>query len=522
VAARLVADGVRPGDTVAVTIAKGPDQITAVLGVLAAGAAYVPVGVDQPDLRRDEIYASADVTKVLTEMPPEGTSLDRPVAAAPDDLAYVIYTSGSTGTPKGVEITHRSARNTIDEINRRYDVGPGDRVLAVSALDFDLSVYDIFGLLSAGGAVVLVEEQVRREARQWAELVRRWDVTVWNTVPALLDMLLVVGDVPGLRLAMVSGDWVGLDLYGRLAPAAPGCRLVALGGATEGAIWSNAFDVTAVPAHWRSIPYGHPLRGQEYRVVDGRGRDCPDFVPGELWIGGAGVARGYRGDPRRTARQFVHQAGRRWYRTGDLGRYWPDGTLEFLGRADDQVKIRGHRIELGEIEAALTAHPRVRRAAATRLGATRIGAGVVIAEPDAAAADLRAFLGSRLPAYMLPDELVILPEIPLSGNGKVDRKALTALIAAAADRTRGESPRGPLESELASQWAALLEVDEVGRSESFFTLGGDSLLATRLLEHIRQRFGVEVTLRRLFAGPTIADLAALIEAATKDTEEGVI
>ena len=522
VAARLAVDGVRPGDTVAVTMAKGPDQIAAVLGVLAAGAAYVPVGVDQPDLRRAEIYASAGVTRVLTAVPADGPALPGPMAASPDDLAYVIYTSGSTGTPKGVEITHRAARNTIDEINSRYGVGPQDRVLAVSALDFDLSVYDVFGLLSVGGAVVLVEEQARREARRWAELVRRCDVTVWNTVPALLDMVLVVGGVQRLRLALVSGDWVGLDLPGRLRQAAPECSLAALGGATEGAIWSNALDVTEVPAHWRSIPYGRPLRGQRYRVVDGRGRDRPDFVPGELWIGGAGVARGYRGDRERTARQFVQHAGERWYRTGDLGRYWPDGILEFLGRADDQVKIRGHRIELGEIEAALTAYQGVRRAAATRMGATRIGAAVVAEYPGVSPADLRAFLGSRLPAYMLPDELVVLPELPLSANGKVDRKALPALIAASAAQTRGEAPHGSLESELAGQWAALLEVAEVGRSESFFELGGDSLLATRLLEGIRLRFGVEVTLRRLFTGPTIADLAAVIEAATKDTEEGVI
>jgi amino acid adenylation domain-containing protein len=373
VAARLGAEGVRPGDTVAVTMAKGPDQITAVLGVLAAGAAYVPVGVDQPDVRRDQIYASAGVAAVLSALPVGGPALAcpalaGPVPADPDDLAYVIYTSGSTGTPKGVEITHRAATNTVDEMNSRYGVGPRDRVLAVSALDFDLSVYDIFGLLSVGGAVVLVEEQARREARRWADLVRRFDVTVWNTVPALLDMLLVVGDVAPLRLALVSGDWVGLDLPGRLSQAAPRCRLVALGGATEGAIWSNAFDVTEVPDHWRSIPYGTPLRGQRYRVVDGRGRDRPDFVPGELWIGGAGVALGYRGDPERSARQFVHHAGERWYRTGDLGRYWPDGTLEFLGRADDQVKIRGHRIELGEIEAALGAHPAVRRSGGHAIG----------------------------------------------------------------------------------------------------------------------------------------------------------
>ena len=218
----------------------------------------------------------------------------------------------------------------------------------------------------------------------------------------------------------------------------------------------------------------------------------------------------------------MHHAGERWYRTGDLGRYWPDGILEFLGRVDQQVKIRGHRIELGEIEAAITAYPGILRAAATRLGTTRIGAAVVAEEPGVAPADLRVFLDGRLPAYMLPDEVVLLPELPLSANGKVDRKALTALIADSAARTKGEAPRGPLESELATQWAALLGTGEIGRSENFFALGGDSLLATRLLEQVRLRFGVEVTLRRLFTGPTIADLAAVIEGATKDTEEGVI
>lgn len=521
-AASLQAAGVVPGDPVAVTMAKGPDQLVAVLGVLAAGAAYVPVGIDQPELRRDEICARAGVSAVVSAVPDDGPALTGPVSVSPDDLAYVIYTSGSTGLPKGVEVTHRAARNTIDEINSRYGVGPADRVLAVSALDFDLSVYDIFGLLSVGGGVVLVEEAARREARQWAELLRRWDVTVWNTVPALLDMLLVVGGGEPLRVAMVSGDWVGLDLPARLREAAPEARLVALGGATEGSIWSNALEVAEVAPHWRSIPYGTPLRGQRYRVVDGRGRDCPDYVAGELWIGGAGVARGYRGDPERTAHQFVEHAGERWYRTGDLGRYWPDGTLEFLGRADDQVKIRGHRIELGEIEAALGAHPAVRRAAATRLRTTHIGAAVVADEADLSVADLRLFVGERLPAYMLPDELVVLPQLPLSPNGKVDRRALVSLIAAAADRTRDETPVGPVEAELAHSWAKLLGVAELGRRESFFALGGDSLLATRLLEAVRQRFGVDISLRQLLIGPTIADLAALIHGATKDTEEGTI
>ncbi|MDG4256131.1 AMP-binding protein, partial [Pseudomonas aeruginosa] len=248
------------------------------------------------------------------------------------------------------------------------------RVLAVSSLDFDLSVYDLFGVLGVGGAVVLLDEDHRRDAAAWLELIHQHRVTLWNSVPVLLDMLLVMAaeDPRPLPFEQVflSGDWIGLDLPGRLfAKTSGSTKLVAMGGATEAAIWSNAFDVTLpLPAHWRSIPYGRPLANQRYRVVDAQGRDCPDWVTGELWIGGAGVALGYRGDPAQTAERFVDYNGERWYRTGDLGRYWPDGNLEFLGRRDHQVKVRGHRIELGEIEAALSALPGVARAVAVTIG----------------------------------------------------------------------------------------------------------------------------------------------------------
>ncbi|MFJ9818087.1 amino acid adenylation domain-containing protein [Streptomyces sp. NPDC101151] len=388
----LVRRGIGRGSSVVVTAPKGPDQIAAVLGVLAAGATYVPVGVDQPAARRARILGLSGAQLVLdgTAAPqPDspGTDvlsiaealraepLDAPLSAAPDDPAYVIFTSGSTGTPKGVEVSHRAAVNTVEDIER-FGVGPGDRVLAVSALDFDLSVWDIFGPLAQGGALVLVDESDRRDANRWLTLCSRHEVTVWNSVPALLDMLLTAADgapLPSaLRLAMLSGDWIGLDLPRRLAAATDGrCRLVALGGATEAAIWSNAYDVVDVPEHWRSIPYGKPLRNQKFRVVDGRGRDCPDWVPGELWIGGAGVALGYRGEPELTADRFPEEHGERWYRTGDLGRYWPDGNLEFLGRLDHQVKINGFRVELGEIEAGLQAHPEVSGAVVVAIGERR-------------------------------------------------------------------------------------------------------------------------------------------------------
>ncbi|WP_235037049.1 non-ribosomal peptide synthetase [Actinomadura sp. K4S16] len=512
--------GVGAGDAVAVSLPKGPDQVAAVLGILAAGALYVPIGVDQPPARREQIMRRADARLLLTELP-EGEPLAAPVEVDPDASAYVIFTSGSTGEPKGVEVSHRAALNTVLDVNTRFGVGEDDRVLAVSALDFDLSVWDVFGLLSAGGSLVMVTEDERRDAAQWARLVAEHGVTVWNTVPALLDMLLVAehGHLASLRLAMVSGDWVPLDLSARLAQAAPECRLVALGGATEAAIWSNYCPVPAeVPPEWVSVPYGRPLANQCFRVVDPLGRDCPDWGPGELWIGGAGVAEGYRGDPETTKAKFVAQDGVRWYRTGDMGRYWPDGTLEFLGRVDHQVKVRGHRIELGEIEAALLAHPKVERAVATTVGsaARRLAALIVPAGgPDGDGLDpdeLHDRLGEHLPPYMIPDQIIQLAAFPLTANGKVDRGALARLAEEhGSGQAQDAPPAGPVEEALARVWQALLDVPEVGRHQNFVILGGDSVLATRLAEEIRIEFGVELPLRTLFAGPTIAEHAALIE-----------
>ncbi|WP_020519530.1 non-ribosomal peptide synthetase [Catelliglobosispora koreensis] len=528
IAGTLVSKGVKPGDTVAVTLPRGPGQIAAVLGVLAAGAAYVPVGVEQPLARRERIYAKAGVKAIInTELSfDDGPALTEPVYADPNALAYIIFTSGSTGEPKGVEITHAAAVNTIDDINTRHHVGPQDRVLAISALDFDLSVYDIFGLLSAGGALVLIDDEDRREARLWAQLVPQHGITVWNSVPALLDMLLTVSQpqaLASLRTVLVSGDWVGLDLPGRLKNASPSATFVAMGGATEAAIWSNAIEVTEVPPHWKSIPYGTPLRNQAYRVTDHRGRDCPDWVPGELRIGGAGVALGYRGEPGLTAAQFVTgEDGQRWYRTGDQGRYWPDGTLEFLGRLDFQVKIRGHRIELGEIEAVAAEHPGVSRAVAVVAGpGIALGVFAPFSEVDLDA--LARTLAERLPSYMVPDQIQLLEQIPLSANGKVDRTAVRQLFGNTIAEAASEQPAGEAEKLLAELWAQLLgDGTPIGRHRSFFALGGDSLLATRLLELMRQRFGVVLTLRQLFAAPTIAQLAAFVDVQPGDFEEGVI
>ena len=520
IAAALAERGVEPGDTVAVSLPKRPEQVVAVLGVLAAGAAYVPVGADQPPVRRERMLRASGARCVLDAeflAEPLPAPLEKPVATDPGSCAYVIFTSGSTGEPKGVELTHRAAANTVEDINERHGIGPGDRVLAVSALDFDLSVYDIFGLLGAGGALVLVTEEERRDAQRWRDLAARHGVTVWNSVPMLLDMLLTASagqTPPTLRLAMVSGDWVPLDLHARLASHSD-CRLIAMGGATEAAIWSNAYDATAgAPAGWPSVPYGTPLREQRFRVVGPLGEDCPDWVPGELWIGGAGVATGYRGDPERTADRFVTDGGDRWYRTGDLGRYRPDGLLEFLGRRDHQLKIRGHRTELGEVDAALLAQSGIARAitvATGPRGQQRLTAFVVPEGPlDLAAVERR--LPDHLPAHAVPSALIPLPDgLPLTANGKVDRAALAEHAAGLGVTSGGtRQPAGPVEELVAAAWRELLGAEQVGRDDEFFALGGDSLLATRLVARLREAGVRGARIAALFTHPVLKDYAATL------------
>ncbi|MBR1692653.1 MAG: AMP-binding protein [Lachnospiraceae bacterium] len=286
----------------------------------------------------------------------------------PEDAAYIIMTSGTTGQPKGAQMSHKGAWNTIADVNRRCGITADDRVLCVSAMDFDLSVYDLFGILGSGGTCVMIPEEKSRDAEFWLLQIQKYQITVWNSVPVLLDMLLLVAQARHerlpLRTVMLSGDWIGMDLPSRVAEATDNCRFIAMGGATEASIWSNYLEVRLpFPKEWRTIPYGRPLAHQTYRVVDEKGRDVPYWAEGELWIGGAGVGT-YRGDPELTKRKFVTDEYGIWYRTGDKGRFWEDGTIEFLGREDFQVKIRGHRIELGEIEAALKSVKDVKNAVA--------------------------------------------------------------------------------------------------------------------------------------------------------------
>ncbi|MEV0398415.1 amino acid adenylation domain-containing protein, partial [Polymorphospora rubra] len=338
-----------------------------------AGATYVPINPHHPEHRKQQIHTTAGITTTLdtttiTQALHHPNPLTKPANIPDTTPAYIIFTSGSTGQPKGVQLTHRATQNTIEDINHRYQITPNDNTIQISQLDFDLSVYDILGTLTAGATITTTPENQHPDPHTWAHLIHHHKTTIWNTVPTLLDILLTTAQphqLTTLRLALTSGDWIPLDQHHRLTTKNPNTQHIALGGATEAAIWSNHHHITHIPAHWTSIPYGTPLRNQTYRITDPQGNDRPNWVPGELWIGGQGLATGYTNDPQRTNTQFPTHHNQRWYRTGDQGRYWPDGTIEFLGRTDHQIKLNGHRIELGDIETHLHTHPHIHHAIAT-------------------------------------------------------------------------------------------------------------------------------------------------------------
>ncbi|MBD2612452.1 amino acid adenylation domain-containing protein [Nostoc punctiforme FACHB-252] len=385
--------GASSDNAIAIIMQKGWEQVVAVLGILIAGAAYLPIDPELPAERQWYLLTQGQVKLIVTQPHlhlslPSGVQQvcvesqltqdgkDIKLVQNPDDLAYIIYTSGSTGLPKGVMIDHRGAVNTILDINRRFGVRSSDRILALSALNFDLSVYDIFGMLAAGGTIVIPSAEQTKDPAHWLELIVSQQITLWNSVPALMQMLVeYLANQPqpsSLRLALLSGDWLPLNLPNQIQKLWTNIQVVSLGGATEASIWSIYYPITQVDPTWKSIPYGKPLDNQKVYVFNHNLQPTPVWVTGQLYIGGIGLAKGYWKDEQKTNASFItHPVTKeKLYKTGDLGRYLPDGNIEFLGREDFQVKINGYRIELGEIEAILKQHPTVKEAVVTTVEQT--------------------------------------------------------------------------------------------------------------------------------------------------------
>jgi myxalamid-type nonribosomal peptide synthetase MxaA len=544
-ARRLIALGVRAEERVAIIADRSPDAIIALLSVLKAGAAYVPIDPANPVERAAAIVADAGIRFALCRAEDaalaeawgvqavaegEENAAELPIDIGPDRLAYVIYTSGSTGTPKGVMVSHGGLANLAIAFAELHGFAPGERVLVIPPLSFDASVGDVFPALLSGAALVLHPSPGELGGEQLLRFCHEHAVTMVDTAAALwgqwTDEIASKGTVDAgpLRMVMMGGEAAALDRAAAWARATGGAiELVNHYGPTETTVCSTLLR-TVDGSAWRgrsaSLPIGAPVEGTRVHVLDRRGHPAPIGVPGELWIGGAGVARGYLGQPALTADRFVPdrfatEPGARMYRTGDRVRILPDGAIEFLGRADHQVKVRGYRIEPGEVEAALLAHPSVREALVMARedvpGRRRLVA--YLSAPSApetlASGELRAWLRGRLPDYMVPSAFVILPALPVTPHGKVDRQALPAPSATQA--TASAAARTETERALADIWAQVLDEPAVGVEDDFFELGGHSLLALALVNRVRGAFGVEVPLRTLFAAPTVAAMAAAVD-----------
>lgn len=549
IAGCLKAMGMKKGDNIALITERKIESIMAMLAIQICGGVYIPIRDSQPIERVKIILENVEtkwliindednpryqclrtINKIFINKAIRHPESYEGMDAEVDMPAYIIHTSGSTGIPKGVMITHKAVMNTIDTINNQYNISAGDTILGVSEYDFDLSIYDVFGMLSAGGQIVIVPRNIWREPHAWLNIITKFKITVWNSVPAILEMLLLEAEAYGqvmksIKKVFLSGDWTRLDIPERLNAIAPNSKLVVMGGATEAAIWSNYIDVSLpIPQIWKSIPYGKPLKNQYYRVVDERGEECPDYVKGELRIGGEGVAVEYVGDPKLTQKKFIYEYGRKWYCTGDMGKFWEDDTIEFMGREDNQIKIRGYRVELGEIENLIQKQLFVKQCAVrVNERQTQLIAYLVVDPYPETAFDQSKYiertkehLKQYLPEYMIPTGFRFLKQLLITENGKIDRKLLKDM-----DKELREIsfPKTKTEKRIAVIWERLLGRKEIGRNENYFEIGGDSLIATQLVILLQKEFNVEVTLEVVFSNPTIKDLAIYIESGKGVTEE---
>lgn len=543
IAAALRAAGVEPGAKVGLCLERSAELVAGMLGILKAGAVYVPMDPAYPGERLAWMLADAEALVVLTEtrfrealpadrarilciddaFEPGAESGFRP-GPKPDDLAYVIYTSGSTGKPKGVAVSHRAIVRLV--CNTDYvQLTPDDRVAQASNACFDAATFEIWGALLNGAMLIGIDHETILSPKELAARIAGDRITTLFLTTALFNQ--VAAEEPNafrpLKHLLFGGELVDPRFARRILEHQPPERLLHVYGPTETTTFATWHLVREAPIGAGTIPIGRPIANTRLYVLDAALEPVPPGVPGEICIGGPGVARGYLNRPEATAEKFVPdpfspERGARLYRTGDLGRFRPDGNLEFIGRSDQQLKIRGFRVEPGEIEALLATHPAVRECAVTAaedggVRGKRLVAFVVprTATETAAGARLREFLKSKLPGYMVPSAIVPVAKLPLNSNGKVDRSTLAALEQGAAGEDETfVAPRTSVEVSLAAIWSEILGVDRVGIRDSFFDLGGHSLLAVRLFAAIEREFGKKLPLASLFKSPTIEALSELI------------
>ncbi len=533
-ARRLKEKGVGPNSMVGVMIERSLDMIVSIVGVLKAGGAYLPIEPSYPEDRIRFILENSNSNILITQSKYKNISnlefqiidiedksiylLDNnnlQTINSPKDLAYTIYTSGSTGNPKGVMITHEAVANTIEDINSKFNVNEKDKIIGLSSICFDLSVYDIFGALSTGATLVQISDQ--RDVKEIIDVIKNQQITIWNSVPAIMDMLLenVMEEFSNksLRLVLLSGDWISLKLPEKIKAVFSEAKIISLGGATEASIWSIYYPIEEVKKEWSSIPYGMPLANQKFYILDKEKYLATYGVPGELYIGGLGLAKGYMNDLEKTKNSFIiHDEFGLLYRTGDWGRFHKDGYIEFLGRKDHQIKIRGFRVELGEIENRLLQHEYIKEVAIvvkeSKVNKKYICA-YIVSDKDIKKMNFKTYLNESLPDYMIPSYFIQLDRMPLTPNGKIDRRSFPDPNS---DDTlhEYEAPRDQVEEMLEKIWGDVLGIQKIGINNNFFELGGNSIDAIKVISKINNKFNVLLEIREFYAEPTISSLGIKI------------
>lgn len=535
VAAALRANEIAPGSVVGLLVNRTPDMIAAMLGVMRAGAVYLPLDPSYPAGRLQYMIADSDAVLVLVDHDPDpaiiGASAcldlhdipaEPPSAAAPvieasaTPLQYLLYTSGSSGRPKGVAVTRRNVANFLASMAETPGMAEGQRLLAVTTMSFDISGLEFFLPLVVGGSVVLATEEDVIDGHRLLRLIDRHDIDIMQSTPTTWRMLLEAGWQGGRHFkALCGGEAMPADLAGQLAAC---CGEVwNMYGPTETTIWSSCYRL---PESGAPVLLGTPIANTSIYVLDTSMRLLPTGVPGEIYIGGDGVAQGYWRREDLTAERFLpdpfsERPDARMYRTGDRGRYRNDGALEYRERLDAQVKIRGYRIELGEIEAVFATHPQVTVATAKIAGTGQIDAKLVayiVGDPELNDSDLRHYLADRLPPYMIPYPIIRLDSLPLTPNGKIDRNQLPDPedVAPSPDDVF-LAPETATEIAVAQAFSAILKIDQVGADANFFALGGHSILAMRLLSALRQTVSPTIDLKTIFDAENVRELAGIVD-----------
>lgn len=528
IAGGLTAKGIRKGDRVAVYEYRDAETIAAVLGILKCGAVYVPVSPSVPSERRKYILENSEINIEITKEELRSLLSCAPAgehtAPLAGDEAYIIYTSGSTGRPKGVVMTHGGAMNTIVDINRRFNVDENDVILGVSSFTFDLSVYDIFGAFSAGAKLVLAQDS--KNIQELRDTITDRAITVWNSVPAIFSLIIndlsdntvdyydeaaenmdvKIEDTDTLRLVMLSGDYIPTDLPDKIRDKYKSAEVISLGGATEGGIWSIYYPISEVDEKWSVIPYGYPLSNQQMYVLDKDNRICPAMLEGEIAIGGKSLSLGYCNDPQKTDAAFIdHPSLGRIYKTGDLGAFHTDGYIEFHGRKDDQVKINGYRIELGEIESSLLRIDGISASAAVISASNKNNIlAFYVSDRVYEENELRDLLAEQIPSYMLPTAIKRTDHLPVTANGKIDRKKLASSDLLSEERDM-ILPRTDNEKLLYKYFSEAIGIDSFSITDSFFELGGDSIKGITMFNKLSEEYDIELNL--IFRYQTVEQLA---------------